>query len=135
MNGNFHFRGLDLCHFQLAFKTIRNMIQFVQKFKRYFQLIFSFNRGEGGSIVENSIRFVFFYFDDLLEDTAASRLYRALHGDRTDVSAVIEILTSHSRQQRNKISKAYKFNHNKVKGSISEFELLTIEGREWKQKQ
>ena len=109
-------RGLDLCHFHFIFKTIRNRIQFVQKFKRDFQLILIHSTGgRGGSIMENSIRFIFFYFDGLLEDTAASRLYRALHGDRTDVSAVIEILTSHSRQQRNKISKAYKFNHNKVK--------------------
>ena len=84
--------------------------------KKFSIIFFSFNGREGGSIMENSIRFIFFYFDGLLEDTAASRLYRALHGDRTDVSAVIEILTSHSRQQRNKISKAYKFNHNKVKG-------------------
>ena len=82
----------------------------IQKFKKKQK----FNRGSSYEM-ENSIRFTFFYFDGHLEDTAASRLYRALHGDRTDVSAVIEILTSHSRQQRNKISKAYKFNHNKVK--------------------
>ena len=49
------------------------------------------------------------------KDTAAGRLYRALHGDgRTDGSSVIEILTSHSAEQRKKICKAYKFNHNKV---------------------
>ena len=49
------------------------------------------------------------------KDSAAGRLYRALHGEgRTDVAAVIEILTSHSAQQRKKISKSYKFNHNKV---------------------
>ena len=97
---------------------------------------FFFIQREGGGINYGKFHsFIFFYFDGLLEDTAASRLYRALHGDRTDVSAVIEILTSHSRQQRNKISKAYKFNHNKVKGSISASEILTIEEREGKQKQ
>ena len=49
------------------------------------------------------------------KDTAAGRLYRALHGEtRTDVAAVIEILTQHSADQRKKISKSYKFNHNKV---------------------
>ena len=83
----------------------------IQKFKKKTEI-------QQGIKVQNGKfhSFIFFYFDGLLEDTAASRLYRALHGDRTDVSAVIEILTSHSRQQRNKISKAYKFNHNKVKG-------------------
>ena len=49
------------------------------------------------------------------KDRAAGRLYKAVHGEgRTDVSTITEILTSHSAAQRKKISKAYKFNHNKV---------------------
>ena len=49
------------------------------------------------------------------KDSAAGRLYKALHGEtRTDVAAVIEILTQHSAEQRKKICKSYKFNHNKV---------------------
>ena len=53
------------------------------------------------------------------KDTAAGKIYRALHGEaRTDVAAVIEILTQHSAEQRKKICKSYKFNHNKVKCEI-----------------
>ena len=53
--------------------------------------------------------------ENFSKDLVAGRLYRALHGEaRTDVAAVIEILTQHSGDQRKKICKSYKFNHNKV---------------------
>ena len=48
------------------------------------------------------------------KDREAARLYRALHDSGTDHDTVIEILTSHTHAQRKKISKSYKFNHNKV---------------------
>ena len=51
----------------------------------------------------------------LNKEAAAARLHRALHDSPTDVDTVIEVLTSHSHDQRKKIAKAYKFNHNKVK--------------------
>ena len=51
---------------------------------------------------------------DLNKDKEAARLHRALHESGTDYDTVIEILTSNSHAQRKKISKAYKFNHNKV---------------------
>ena len=50
----------------------------------------------------------------LNKEAAAARLHRALHDSPTDVDTVIEVLTSHSHDQRKKIAKAYKFNHNKV---------------------
>lgn len=49
------------------------------------------------------------------KDREAARLHRALHDSGTDHDTVIEILTSKTHAQRKKISKAYKFNHNKVK--------------------
>ena len=48
------------------------------------------------------------------KETAASRLYKALHVSPIDTDSVIFILTSHSHDQRKKIAKTYKFNHNKV---------------------
>ena len=48
------------------------------------------------------------------KDAAAAKLYKALHDSPSDVDTVIDILTSHSYEQRKKITKAYKFNHNKV---------------------
>ena len=50
----------------------------------------------------------------LNKEAAAARLHRALHDSPTDVDTVIEVLTSHSHDQRKKIAKAYKFNHSKV---------------------
>ena len=50
----------------------------------------------------------------LNKEAAAARLHRALHDSPTDVDTVIEVLTSNSHDQRKKIAKAYKFNHNKV---------------------
>ena len=50
----------------------------------------------------------------LNKEAAAARLHRALHDSPTDVDTVIEVLTYHSHDQRKKIAKAYKFNHNKV---------------------
>ena len=51
---------------------------------------------------------------DFNKDREATRLHRALHDSGTDHCTIIEILTSHTHTQRKKISKAYKFNHNKV---------------------
>ena len=51
---------------------------------------------------------------DFNKDREATRLHRALHDSGTDHNTIIEILTSHTHTQRKKISKAYKFNHNKV---------------------
>ncbi len=48
------------------------------------------------------------------KDREAARLHKALHDSGTDYDTVIEILTSNTHAQRKKISKAYKFNHNKV---------------------
>ena len=53
------------------------------------------------------------------KDAAAAKLYRALHESPTDVDTIIDILTTHSYEQRKKITKTYKFNHNKVKLSIN----------------
>ena len=48
------------------------------------------------------------------KDREAARLHKALHDSGTDYDTVIEILTSNTHVQRKKITKAYKFNHNKV---------------------
>ena len=52
------------------------------------------------------------------KETAASKLYKALHSSPTDTDSVILILTSHSHDQRKKIAKTYKFNHNKVRSIV-----------------
>ena len=59
----------------------------------------------------------------LNKEAAAARLHRALHDSPTDVDTVIEVLTSHSHDQRKKIAKAYKFNHNKVSLIFSIFRI------------
>ena len=62
----------------------------------------------------------------LNKEAAAARLHRALHDSPTDVDTVIEVLTSHSHDQRKKIAKAYKFNHNKVSlNLIFHFRIFT----------
>ena len=71
--------------------------------------------GSHSSRVKDKFRPSLLPAENFNKDSAAGRLYRALHGEtRTDVATVIEILTSHSAQQRKKIGKSYKFNHNKV---------------------
>jgi len=47
------------------------------------------------------------------KDSAADKLYQALHDSPHDHDTIIDVLTSHSHDQRKKISKTYKFQHNK----------------------
>ena len=45
------------------------------------------------------------------KEEAAAKLYKALKAVDTDEDTIIEVLTSHSYGQRNKIEKTYKYNH------------------------
>ena len=69
---------------------------------------------------------------DFNKDREATRLHRALHDSGTDHNTIIEILTSHTHTQRKKISKAYKFNHNKVFSSHKIDCFLTVIFAEFK---
>ena len=45
------------------------------------------------------------------KEESAARLYKALKSADTDEDTIIEVLTSHTFAQRNKIEKTYKYNH------------------------
>jgi len=75
------------------------------------------------------------------KEEAAARLYKALKAVDTDEDTIIEVLTSHSYSQRNKIEKTYKYNHrrnlaNDLRSKLSShFErlcLALIQSSVWK---
>ena len=57
------------------------------------------------------------------KDSAAGRLYKALHDSPVDYDTVIEVLTNHNHDQRKKIARTYKFQHNKNLRSDMEHHL------------
>ena len=48
------------------------------------------------------------------KEAAAAKLYKALKSFDTDEEIIIQILSTHSAKQRNKIEKTYKYNHRRV---------------------